>query len=318
MLARALRLVFGCEVAIYLAIGYWLLAERGWTATAGAGILVAIAVGWRFLLVLGTYALAWAYRSKVPAEHRLSPFALLPHVLREFGAMVAVYGLLQPFERLFMDDPEPPHKRAERPPILLVHGYVCNRASCWRLTRRLRARRETVWAVTLEPVFGSIETAARALARQIEAFVAATDAEQLIIVAHSMGGLAARAYLRESGGAKVKRLITLGSPHRGSVHAQVGAGTNAREMEPGSPWLAALAAAEASGISVPFTSIMSYHDNFIAPQTSAQHPGARIVPLAGVGHLTMLFSRRVSELIEREIDEANASQPESARTARRA
>jgi hypothetical protein len=77
-------------------------------------------------------------------------------------------------------------------------------------------------------------------------------------------------------------------------------------MEPGSAWLAALAEADESGLGVPFVSIFSHHDNFVAPQTSGAHPAARNVALAGVGHLTMLFARRVRDVVERELDAANA------------
>ncbi|MEW6609384.1 MAG: alpha/beta fold hydrolase, partial [bacterium] len=39
---------------------------------------------------------------------------------------------------------------------------------------------------------------------------------KLNIVAHSQGGLVARYYLQRGGADKVKRLITIGTPHRGS------------------------------------------------------------------------------------------------------
>jgi hypothetical protein len=100
--------------------------------------------------------------------------------------------------------------------------------------------------------------------------------------------------------------VTIGSPHRGSVHAQLGGGRNAREMEPGSDWLAALEKSEARGVPVPFTSIYSYHDNFVAPQTSAAHPAARNVPVAGVGHLSLPRSKEVLEIVAGELDAANA------------
>jgi pimeloyl-ACP methyl ester carboxylesterase len=121
-----------------------------------------------------------------------------------------------------------------------------------------------------------------------------------------MGGLAARAYLRKYGGGKVARVITLGAPHRGSMHATLGAGQNAREMEPGSPWLAALAAAESAGVAAPLLSIYSHHDDFVTPQSGAAHPHARNVPLAGIGHVAMQFSRMVRGLVLHEIDAANA------------
>ena len=69
-----------------------------------------------------------------------------------------------------------------------------------------------------------------------------------MIVAHSMGGLVARAYLRRHGGAQVARVITLGTPHHGTALANLAPGSNARQMSrPGgqpNAWLAQLAASE--------------------------------------------------------------------------
>ncbi len=50
--------------------------------------------------------------------------------------------------------------------------------------------------------------------RRIGDIEAATGASQVVLVGHSMGGLVARAYLRRYGGAKVRRLITIGTPHQ--------------------------------------------------------------------------------------------------------
>jgi len=136
-----------------------------------------------------------------------------------------------------------------------------------------------------------------------------------VLVTHSMGGLVARAYLRDYGGARVARLVTLGGPHHGSVHAYLGAGANARQMEPGSAWLEGLAQSEARGVPVPFTSIFSHHDNFVAPQTSSVHPAARNIGLAAIGHVSLAFSRQVLEIVVAEVDAANAAARKQARRA---
>jgi triacylglycerol lipase len=91
------------------------------------------------------------------------------------------------------------------------------------------------------------------------------------------------------------------------MHAHLGAGENAREMEPGSRWLADLAAGETARVAAPLVAIYSYHDNFVTPQASAAHPHARNIALAGSGHVTMYFSRTIRELVLREIDAANAT-----------
>jgi hypothetical protein len=70
-----------------------------------------------------------------------------------------------------------------------------------------------------------------------------------------------------------------------------------RQMRPGSAWLHELEASERGTFPVPVTSIYSRHDNFVAPQDSARLPGASNIALSGVGHLTLLFSRRAYQAV---------------------
>jgi len=300
-LARSLLVVYLFELATYAALSWCLVGIRGWAPAAALALAVVIAVGWRVTMTAASYAVAWRYGSRAPPEFQRSPFALLPYFLAEAAAMSAVYGALQPFERLVMGNGRLP-ATSDGLPVVLVPGYVCNRGLWWALARALRAMGKDCWPITLEPVYGPIDALVVPLAAAVDEVLSETGRSQVVIVAHSMGGLVARAYLRDYGARKVARLITLGSPHHGSVHACLGAGLNAREMEPGSAWLAALAAAESGGFPVPFTSIFSHHDNFVAPQTSSRHAAARNVALAGVGHLSLVLSPRVRALVAAEVD----------------
>jgi pimeloyl-ACP methyl ester carboxylesterase len=306
VLARRLLLLLAAELAAYCLIALWLVRTHAWNAGAAGALMVAVAIGWRVAFTLTTYAVAWIYRSATPEGFRISTPALVAHVLREVGAMAAVYALLQPFERVVMGPPLVRGGDSARLPVLFLHGYACNRAAGWALVRGLRRRGETVWAPTLEPVYGAIEEWVEPLASAIDSLRAATGAARVVVVTHSMGGLAARAYLRAHGSGKLAQLMTLGSPHFGSEHARLGLGKNAREMEPGSAWLAELARDE-RGLGIPFISVYSHHDNLVAPQSSGAHPAARNVPLAGVGHVTLLFSPEVRALVEQVLDALNAA-----------
>jgi triacylglycerol esterase/lipase EstA (alpha/beta hydrolase family) len=109
-----------------------------------------------------------------------------------------------------------------------------------------------------------------------------------------MGGLASRAYLRRYGKSKVARLVTLGSPHQGTLLARLGLGPNARQMRIGNPWLVALGAAGAVPLPQGSVSIFSHHDNYVYPQeTRSRLEGATNVAIGGVSHLGMAFSPRV-------------------------
>jgi pimeloyl-ACP methyl ester carboxylesterase len=306
-LARWLRRVLALELALYVAAGAWLVAAHGWTTGGAAWLAIGVAVLWRLGFGLTAYAVAWRWHSPTPKAFRLGPAPMALHVATEIAALNAVYTLVQPFERLWMGESRPPPGPGPRLPVLLVHGYVCNRGMWRPIAPALRARGERCWAPNFEPVYGSIELWVPQLAARIDELLAASGAARVVLVAHSMGGLAARAYLRRHGGAKVARLVTIGSPHHGSMHAHLGAGENAREMEPGSAWLAELAAGEGTGLAAPLVCIYSHHDDFVAPQASSAHPSGRNVPLAGTGHFAMLSSRTVQDLVVRELDAANAA-----------
>jgi triacylglycerol esterase/lipase EstA (alpha/beta hydrolase family) len=161
-------------------------------------------------------------------------------------------------------------------------------------------------ALDLEPIAGSIDQYADSIHAALQRLCKAAGSRRAVIVAHSMGGLASRAYLRRYGADKVARVITLGTPHHGTALANFGPGVNAREMRLGSPWLAALAAGETPAIRALFVSLWSHHDNIIAPQDSSFLPGARNVAFSGVGHVALGADARILRVVEDEIASVGA------------
>ena len=166
------------------------------------------------------------------------------------------------------------------------------------LRRYLGEHGVSAYSHNLEPVYADIDSYADGLAQRIEDICAATGADKLIILAHSMGGLAARACLRKRGARRVAKLITLGTPHHGTVLARLGAGENGRQMVPGNAWLEQL---NGTALGVSAVSVFSHQDNIVSPQDSAVLAGAKIVPLSGMGHVSMPFSRRIREIALQEI-----------------
>jgi triacylglycerol lipase len=284
MLATYLRLLLVFEIALYagLATGFFDASPAIAALAALAGVLLL-----RGLITALIYFWAWIYRS--PAAP-LPVLQAIRMVLAEYAAFIANFVLLSPFEYWWMG-PERLRPATDRPPLLLVHGYGCSRAAWWWLRRRLEAAGWTVATISLEPIYTSIDNYVEPLAQRIDEVLAETGAPQLILIGHSMGGLLARAYLRRYGAQRVARLITLATPHAGSRLAALGMGQNGRQMEPGSPWLTALALETA----LPETIVIySSHDNYVIPQSNLLWPGAINRPLDGLGHLGMLYSPRVA------------------------
>ena len=248
------------------------------------------------LLILGFYALVLALEFTLlrqahgqdPAP-RASLTQLLSAWWGEVRTVPAVFFWRQAFRGQLWPDHLLESARGRRG-VLLLHGFVCNRGLWNPWLRRLRDQDVPVIALSLEPLFGSID----AYRAQIETAVARLEqATGLapVIVGHSMGGLALRCWWAEQEGeGRVHHAITMGSPHSGTWLARFALTRNSRQMRQGSVWLRDLQRLEASrppGRASRITCFYSHCDNIVFPASTATLPGADNRHLAGVAHLQM-------------------------------
>ena len=252
-------------------------------------------------LVSVWFTLSWIWRTPRLPQYRLGPVAFARMFVGEVAAVALSWPLLV-LHRLLIRDPAPASASL---PLLLVHGVMVN-DGVWAPLRRDLARRGLgpVYTINYGPPFAGIEHFAGQLEACIEAICAATGAPRLALIAHSMGGLVARAYLRRAGAARIAKLITIGTPHRGSMLAWTFCGACLAQMRPDSRWLAALNGTEREAAAVPMLSIWSRHDSMVAPQASAELAGAQNVALVGVGHNALLLDRRVMDEVARVVAKA--------------
>ncbi len=296
MAARLWRLVLACELAIAAALAAALAAAFSLSAGIALGIALVLslvtpgaAVALSFLIA----ALAAPGSGRVGGLDRLR--ALLNEAVHFNHAVLAMAlssGQL-PGAAAALDAAAP--QRPPRP-LLLIHGIVCNR-SIWRpWLQRLRAAGfAPIRAVNLEPLFADIELHALQVERELRALQRETNGARVAVLAHSMGGLVARAALRSLGPGAVSAIVTLASPHHGTRIARWFRWLPLRQMSPDSPWLQTLNAAQEGSLAVAMTTIYSLHDNLIVPPRSARLEGARMHELRGLGHVGLLSSRHVIE-----------------------
>jgi pimeloyl-ACP methyl ester carboxylesterase len=307
MLTRIVWLSLLVELAAWLAIAAWLYASQGlaWPVLATGIVVGALAA--RFALVCTTTFLARLYRSPRSPAQRLGAGGVVRLVAGEYAALLADNFWYLPFEPLALRR-DPPHNARGRTPVVLVHGYLSNRGYWAPLVRWLESRGVTrLYVPTYRAMFSTIERSAAELHAEIER-LAAGGAPRVVLVCHSMGGLLARHYLQEHGGLRIARIVTIASPHHGTVLSRLGVGGHARQMQQGSEFLTGLAAAEASAPpTVPTTSVYSVHDNLVTPQDTSRLPWARNVAVAGVGHVAILSSEPVFALVLEELRAAAAA-----------
>src|SRR5262245_50640606 len=117
--------------------------------------------------------------------------------------------------------------RDDHPPVLIIHGFLGTRGSMYPLERRLNADGICVFSFNLG-TFNTrdIRSSAFLIHRKIEAILAQTSVKRIDILGHSMGGLIGLYYVKKLGGAdKVRKLIMMGTPLRGTWAAAAGIAT---------------------------------------------------------------------------------------------
>ncbi len=202
-----------------------------------------------------------------------------------------VFFWRQPFRWRALPDRLP---RNGRRGVVLIHGFLCNRGFWIPWLRELQRRDRAYIALSLEPVFGSIDNYAQAIDAAIDRIASVTGHAPLL-VCHSMGGLAARAWLRDADASRVHRIVTIGTPHDGTWLARFGLSANGRQMRPGAQWLAQIAGKPGRVHQVAFTCWYSNCDNMIFHTATATLPGADNRLAAGLAHVQMAFDRRVMQ-----------------------
>ena len=156
----------------------------------------------------------------------------------------------------------------------------------------------TYSVVSLEPPLEDIDHNVEQLEQAIDELCRATDSTQVWVIAHSMGGLAIRAYVRAKGDDKIAAAMTLGSPHQGTMLWLFGFGRNARQMMLGSRWLNALSQSKADQLfRRKLTVLWTPQDNIVVPQTSSVLPGTRAIQINGCGHMAMLDHPHVKHIV---------------------
>lgn len=194
--------------------------------------------------------------------------------------------------------------RGRRHPVVLLHGFAMNRTNWIWLGRRLAKRGIGPLYATSYFSPQSVRRSARHLERFIERVRRREKAERVDIVAHSLGGVVARYYIERLGGAaNVGRLVTIGSPHRGTVIARLGAlFPSARETLSNSAFYAELGPLSPRE-NIAFTSVWSRADAIIEPpESSSIAPVGEDRVFDDLGHLSLLLSPRVLDTVAERLE----------------
>jgi pimeloyl-ACP methyl ester carboxylesterase len=304
-------LVFLLELIACLGFGMHLFGE---TMSRRLGELTICFLIWlvlaRALIVLGSFTLAFA---NLQVQQRQSWAGWLVTFSKELAAATFAFSVLIPLRSVFAPKLHatrlPPIGNVEIVTVLYVHGLLSNAGVWWLFDRRLKqmfAKQKIPLqtdSLDLEPPFASIDSYVERLDRHLQRLLAQTQGP-VILVAHSMGGLVCRAWSQAHSNPRIARLITLGTPHQGSVMANRFHFKNLRQMQPGSEWLNRLGIEQA----LRTTSIYSRHDNLVVPYLAGSFGVGNLREVKGIGHLGLLFDPDLTQYVADEINYANQSQ----------
>ncbi len=295
MLANILRLLVLGALACALLVATWLKNSHdfSWVIAILSGFWLVFLVVATFMAV--QFLLSSLYGSASPATHQLKGLAKLKPWWGELVACLHVFFWLQPF---FGSKNLPSGKSQDKPALLLVHGYFCNRALWQDFAKTFAAEGHIIGSVNLEPVFGSIDDYAALIHSALQELRGRSRQGKIVLIGHSMGGLAIRAYLRDYGGAAVSKAITLGTPHQGTWLGQIGHGKNTKQMSLNTDlrpnaWLNHLRSLETVQQDQMFEIMLSHDDNIVFPQAIQTLGQAPVHEFSGMGHVQMIYSDAV-------------------------
>ncbi|MEN3358695.1 MAG: triacylglycerol lipase [Mycobacteriales bacterium] len=180
----------------------------------------------------------------------------------------------------------------DRPgPVLLIPGYGGSTDSLQSLATRLRAAGRDAQIVAL-PGGGTGDLAAQATALGVAAAaaLARTGAGSVDLIGYSAGGVVARIWVREKGGAALtRRVVTLGSPHHGTRLAGLAGSLlpsecpeACQQLIPDSDLLRKLNSGDETPAGPEWVSIWSTVDEVVTPPDSARLDGAVDLTVQGI------------------------------------
>jgi triacylglycerol lipase len=211
-------------------------------------------------------------------------------------------------------------------PVLLVPGYGGGTTGLEQLAGRLRAAGRQATVVRLPGnATGDLDAQAKVLDTAARTALA-HGAPSVDVVGYSAGGVVARIWARDDGGAAhARRIVTLGSPQHGTDLAAV-AGVLAprscpkacQQLAPGSQLMSDLNRGTETPAGPQWISIWTNQDQVVSPPDSARLVGARnvvvqrICPGRAVTHAQLPTDAVVTALVLRALDVARFVTPTQA------
>ncbi len=175
--------------------------------------------------------------------------------------------------------------------VVLVHGFLASAG----VFRPLRARLEREAGARVATFTHAPGPGIKRIAKQLAALVDRIPrGARITVVGHSLGGVVARWYVQEMGGAaRVARTISMASPFGGVDVPQLLVGADLH----GQSALLKRVRDRAPHCSVPHTSIVAEHDTMVVGAETACLGVGEVIVVPERGHNAVLFCERVGGIV---------------------
>ncbi len=258
-------------------------------------------------IVVGHLLFAGYHRGRRLALRPLAPAGVARYYWRLLVATLTVnWWVVRAAGR---DRLRQPSGQPSGPPVLCVHGFFRNGSCMWGMRRALESRGRPTRAVSMGGPFQPIERYGPPLASALRELAATVPGRRIDVVAHSMGGVVLRLVLSQHPdlASAVGRIVTLGSPHRGTALAQgLALAPEHVQLKPGSAFLDRLPDFEVSAPGAEVTTVAAERDFVVYPRNNCHLPAARAIDLSRSNHQGLLTDSETQELVVELLDPARA------------
>lgn len=183
-------------------------------------------------------------------------------------------------------------------PILFVHGWSGSASNWNTMISRFEKdgyTKKQLRAYSYNTSQSNKTDAETIVKSEVEKLKSENGASKVDIVAHSMGSLNSRWYIKfvAGGEANVDDWVSLGGPNHGTTSANICFSTSCVEMRIGSTFLSELNAGDETPGAVNYGTWWSPCDEFINPDSSVPLSGATNTETACISHLGLLSDETV-------------------------
>ncbi|GIK72057.1 MAG: alpha/beta hydrolase [Chloroflexota bacterium] len=183
-------------------------------------------------------------------------------------------------------------------PVILIPGWLDIESKMDALSDYLRGKGFTTEIVSPQPSDGSvpIETLATQALAEIDRRIG--SGARFDYIGFSMGGIIGRTILHWLGGKeRIRRFVTISTPHRGVVVAQLTWQPALRQMQMGGPFIESLNAHLDDFANIPFLSIWTPLDLTVLPPDSSVIAAAESLKIVSPAHALMVYDPRVQNAV---------------------